>query len=184
MINESLINECKQGKRQAQRGLYDYLAPKLYSTCKRYLKQDADIEDVLAEAFVSIFTKIHTLREAAAIVSWAKRIAANQCLQVLRKQVNFNLSLDEIKQEPVYDRAPNHPIEHKELLQLLQYLPDGCRSVFNLFAIEGFTHKEISEMLHISEGTSKSQLNVAKNRLQQLVNVHYYQNAIKNEIAK
>ncbi|MNL22310.1 ECF RNA polymerase sigma factor SigR [compost metagenome] len=184
MINESLINECKQGNRQAQRGLYDYLSPKLYSTCKRYLKQDADIEDVLAEVFVAIFTKIHTLREAAAIVSWARRIAANQCLQVLRKQINFNLTLDDIKHEPVYDRAPDHPIEHKDLLQLLQHLPDGCRSVFNLFAIEGFAHKEIAAMLQISEGTSKSQLNVAKHKLQQLVNVHYYQNATKNGIAK
>lgn len=184
MINESLINECKQGKRQAQRALYDYLAPKLYSTCKRYLKQDADIEDVLAEAFVAIFTKIHTLKEAAAIVSWARKIAANQCLQVLRKQINFNLTLDDMKQEPVYDRAPDNSLAHKELLQLLQHLPLGCRSVFNLFAIEGFSHKEIGEMLQISEGTSKSQLNVAKNKLQQLVNVHYYQNVTKNGIAK
>ncbi|RQO31634.1 RNA polymerase subunit sigma-24 [Taibaiella sp. KBW10] len=184
MINEPLLNECKSGNRQAQRAVYDYLAPKLYSTCKRYLKQNEEIEDVLSEAFVTIFTKMHTLKAVEALVSWARKIAVNQCLQLLRKQVNFNLSLDDIKQEPAYDRSAHHEVEHKDLLQLLQFLPDGCRSIFNLFAIEGYAHKEIASMLDISEGTSKSQLNVAKNKLQHLVNAYYYQKSTNNGIAK
>lgn len=173
MSNEAIIQACISGERKAQHDLYLQLSPMLHSTCKRYLKHDMEIEDALAEAFVLIFTKLGTLKDAAALFGWAKRIAVNQCLQIIRKRVSFNLSLEDIKQEPVFEQSNSQALEHQDLLKLLQYLPDGCRSVFNLFVIEGYGHKEISEMLQISEGTSKSQMNVARIKLQKLVKHHY-----------
>ncbi len=172
------------GDRKAQHSLYVQLSPMLNSVCKRYLKQDTEVEDALAESFVLIFTKLNALKDADALFGWAKRVAVNQCLQIIRKRTSFNLSLDDIKQEPILESSSSQNLEHKELLQLLQYLPDGCRSVFNLFAVEGYSHKEISEMLQISEGTSKSQVNVARIKLQKLVK-HYYQIRIEeDEIAR
>lgn len=173
MTNEAIIQACISGERKAQHTLYLQLSPMLHSTCKRYLKNDLEIEDALAEAFVLIFTKLDTIKDTAALYGWAKRIAVNQCLQIIRKRVSFNISLDDIKQEPAFDQSSSQALEHKDLLKLLQYLPDGCRSVFNLFVVEGYSHREISEMLQISEGTSKSQVNVARIKLQKLVKHHY-----------
>lgn len=184
MIDETLIQACLKANRKAQHTLYIELSPMLYSTCKRYLKQVSDVEDVLADAFVQIFTKLNSLKDVNAIHGWAKRITVNQCLQFLRKKVNFNLSLEDLKQEPVFEKSNTENLEHKELLGLLEYLPEGCKSVFNLFAIEGFSHKDIAEMLQISEGTSKSQLNVARTKLQQLVKNRYDIKFEKNGIAK
>lgn len=184
MNNEAIIKACISGDRKAQHTLYLQLAPMLHSVCKRYLKAEMEIEDALAEAFVLIFTKMNTLKDAEALFGWAKRVAVNQCLQQLRKKVNFNLSLDDIKHEPVFEQSTTQELEHKDLLKLLDYLPDGCRSIFNLFAIEGYSHKEIAVLLQISEGTSKSQVNVARVKLQKLVKHHYDLKNEENGIAK
>ncbi len=184
MSNEAIIKACISGDRKAQHNLYLQLSPMLYSVCKRYLKLDMEIEDALAESFVLIFTRMNTLKDAGALYGWAKKVAVNQSLQLLRKKVNFNLSLDDIKQEPVFEQSTTQQLEHKDLLKLLDYLPDGCRSIFNLFAIEGYSHKEIAALLQISEGTSKSQVNVARVKLQKLVKHHYELKNEANGIAK
>lgn len=133
VIDELLLNECKAGNRSAQRTVYDYLGPKLYSVCKRYIKQDTDAEDVLAEIFYIIFTKMAMLKETAAFIAWCRKIAVNQCLQALRKKVNFHLSIDGSGQVPQQHYATSgHQSEQNDLLQLITYLPDGCRTVFNL----------------------------------------------------
>lgn len=164
-------------QREAQRKVYEYLSPKLYHTCRRYLKQEEEVEEALADAFYTIFTKIGQLKENAAFEGWARRIAVNQCLLFLRKKVNFNLYVDDIKTSLQPQSAEDTTLEEEDLLGLLDYLPDGCRTVFSLFAIEGFGHKEIAAMLNISEGTSKSQLNAAKTKLKELVGRLYYQKA-------
>ncbi len=163
--------------RDAQRKMYELMAPKLYQVCKRYLKKEEEIEEVLADAFVIIFTKIDQLKENAAFYSWAKRIAVNECLHLLKKNVNFNLYLEETSLKIQPEVAQDASLEEQDVLKLLNYIPEGCRTVFNLFVIEGYSHKEIAAMLKISEGTSKSQLNVAKTKLKDLVNNFYYQNA-------
>ena len=101
----------------------------------------------------------------------------NQCLMKLKKNVNFNLYLEDVslKNQPLTDEMCE--LEEEDLLNLLNYLPDGCKTVFSLFVIEGFSHKDIAEKLQISEGTSKSQLNVAKTKLKDLINQFYYQKA-------
>ena len=177
MIDIQLIQACKKQQRDAQRQVYELLARKLYYTCTRYLKKEEEIEEAMADAFYIIFTKIDQLKEELAFEGWAKKIAVNQCLMQLKKNVNFNLYLEDVslKNQPLTDEMCE--LEEEDLLNLLNYLPDGCKTVFSLFVIEGFSHKDIAEKLQISEGTSKSQLNVAKTKLKDLVNQFYYQKA-------
>lgn len=163
--------------RASQRQLYELMAPKLYQTCKRYLKKEEEIEEALADAFYTIFTKLDQLKEVLAFEAWARKIAVNQCLLTLRKNVNFNIYIDDIKHEPTLESANDTFLEAEDLMQLLNHIPEGCKTVFNLFAIEGFSHKEIAAMLGISEGTSKSQLNASRTKLKELVNNLYYQKA-------
>lgn len=149
------------------------MSPKLYYTCKRYLRQESEIEEIMADAFYMIFTKLDQLKETAAFEAWARRIAINLCLGNLRKNVSFNVSLDDVapSQQPFTLWSSN--MEERDILRLLQYLPEGCRTVFNLFVIEGYSHKEIAALLQISEGTSKSQLNFSRSKLKALVSQFY-----------
>jgi len=163
--------------RGSQRQLYELLAPKLYRTCKRYLKKEEEIEEVMADAFYTIFTKLDQLKEVLAFEAWARKITVNQCLLTLKKKVNFNIYLDDLKLEPKLETPEETVLDEEDLLQLLNHIPEGCKTVFNLFAIEGYSHKEIATMLGISEGTSKSQLNVSRTKLKELVNNLYYQKA-------
>lgn len=163
--------------RGSQRQLYELLAPKLYRTCKRYLKKEEEIEEVMADAFYTIFTKLDQLKEVLAFEAWARKITVNQCLLTLKKNINFNIYLDDMKMEPKLETADDTVLEEEDLLQLLNHIPEGCKTVFNLFAIEGYSHKEIATMLGISEGTSKSQLNASRTKLKELVNNLYYQKA-------
>lgn len=163
--------------REAQRQVYEQMAPKLYRTCKRYLKKEEEIEEALADAFYTIFTKLDQLKEFGAFEAWCRKITVNHCLATLKKKTNFNLYLDDVNvfSQPFTDEVTE--LEEKDLLNLLNHLPEGCKTIFNLFVIEGYAHKEIAAMLHISEGTSKSQLNASKTKLKELVNNLYYQKA-------
>lgn len=177
MINENILIACKKMHRDAQRQVYEIMAPKLYRVCKRYLKKEEEIEEVLADAFYIIFTKMDQLKEIGAFEGWARKITVNQCLHQLKKNVNFNLYLEDHSFKIQPQSATDTQLEEEDLLNLLNFIPEGCKTVFNLFAIEGFGHKEIATMLGISEGTSKSQLNAAKTKLKELVNNLYYQKA-------
>jgi len=163
--------------RDAQRQVYELMAPKLYRTCKRYLKKEEEIEEALADAFYTIFTKLDQLKELAAFEAWSRKITVNHCLATIKKKTNFNLYLDDVKllSQPFTDEVTE--LEEEDLLHLLNQLPEGCKTIFNLFVIEGYAHKEIATMLNISEGTSKSQLNASKTKLKELVNNLYYQKA-------
>ena len=173
MINEIQIAGCKKMQRDAQRQVYEYMSPRLYRTCKRYLKKEEEIEEVLADAFYIIFTKVEQLKEFGAFEAWARRITVNNCLLQLKKNLNFNLYLEDISysSQPLADEVTD--LEEEDLLNLLNYIPAGCQTIFNLFVIEGYSHKEIAEKLSISEGTSKSKLNAAKNKLKELVRTFY-----------
>jgi RNA polymerase sigma factor (sigma-70 family) len=163
--------------RDSQRRVYELMAPKLYHTCKRYLKSEEEIEEAVADAFYTIFTKLDQLKETKAFEAWARKIAVNMCLLSLKRKVNFNIYIEDMARADEPSHSQPASLEEDDLLHLLTYLPEGCRTVFNLFAIEGFSHKEIATMLNISEGTSKSQLNVSRSKLKELVNNVYYQNA-------
>ncbi len=164
-------------QREAQRQLYELMAPKLYRTCKRYLKKEEEVDEALADTFYTIFTKLNQLKEFGAFEGWARKIAVNNCLAMIKKNTNFNIYLDDVKTLVQPFSAEVTDLEEEDLLNLLNFIPAGCKTIFNLFAIEGYSHKEIAAMLSISEGTSKSQLNVAKTKLKDLVNNLYYQKA-------
>lgn len=173
-MNENLILACRKMQRDAQRQVYEYMSPKLYRTCKRYLKKEEEIEEVLADAFYTIFTKIDQLKETGAFEAWARKITVNNCLHQLKRNVNFNIYLEDTKFSVQPESLPDTQLEEEDLLRLLNRIPEGCKAIFNLFVIEGYGHKEIAQMLQISEGTSKSQLNVAKTKLKELIGQHYY----------
>lgn len=177
MINETQIANCKKMNRDAQRQVYETMAPKLYRLCKRYLKKEEEVEEALADSFYTIFTKIDQLKEFQAFEAWARKITVNHCLATIKKSTNFNMYLDDVTMlsQPFTEAVNN--LEEEDLLNLLNHIPEGCKTVFNLFVIEGYGHKEIAQNLNISEGTSKSQLNAAKTKLKELVNKLYYQKA-------
>jgi RNA polymerase sigma factor (sigma-70 family) len=170
-MERELLLECQRNNRNAQRQVYEKMAGKLYLVCKRYLKNDEDIEEALADTFYKIFTKISQLNNPDIFEAWARKIAVNECLQKLRATKQLHISLEEnhiISSDPTIEDTSFE----KDILSLLNFLPEGCRAIFNLFAIEGYPHKEIAHMLSISEGTSKSQLSVARKKLQELL-VHH-----------
>lgn len=167
-MDKELLLECQRNDRNAQRKVYEKMAGKLYAICKRYLKNDEDIEDVLADTFYKIFTKIKQLQNPEVFDAWAKKITVNECLQKLRANKSLHISLEENHVDSSVSSFENISFE-KDILNLLNFLPEGCRAIFNLFAIEGYPHKEIAMMLSISEGTSKSQLNFARKKLQELL---------------
>jgi len=166
-MDKELLMECRRNSRNAQRQVYEQLAGKLYAVCRRYLKSDEDIEEVLADTFFKIFTKMNQLQDLETFEAWAKKIAVNECLQKLRVNKKLHVSLED--NQMIADESYEEASFEKDILGLLHFLPEGCRAIFNLFAIEGYPHKEIAVMLSISEGTSKSQLNFARKKLQELL---------------
>ncbi|ROI06652.1 MULTISPECIES: sigma-70 family RNA polymerase sigma factor [unclassified Chryseobacterium] len=167
-MERELLLECQRNGRNAQRKVYEKMAGRLYSVCRRYLKNDEDIEEVLADTFYKIFMKIGQLKNPDTFDAWAKKIAVNECLQRLRADKALFISLEENFVD-VSEGSTDTISFEKDILNLLNFLPEGCRAIFNLFAIEGYPHKEIAAMLSISEGTSKSQLNFARKKLQELL---------------
>ena len=153
-----LINKCIKGELKAQRELYDRYAAKLMPVAMRYGKSQEDAEDILQDAFVKIFNSLESFRQEAQFLTWLKRIVINTSINHNRRKLYEQPMLD-IEKTPLHvekELIISH-LHFTEIMAMLQKLPIGCRTVFNLFAIEGFQHKEIAEQLEISEGTSKSQ---------------------------
>jgi len=127
-------------------------------------------EDILITAFTKIFEKIEQFKSEGSFEGWIRRIVVNEALTYLRKNRSMYLEteLDQVDYEPQYERLSDH-LETEDLLRMIQELPTGYRIVFNLYAIDGFTHKEIAEQLGISENTSKSQLSRARTYLQKVL---------------
>lgn len=174
-MEENLIIQCRKMHRASQKQVYEILAPKLYWVCKRYLKKEEEIEEALTDAFYTIFTKINQLKENLAFEGWAKKIVVNQCLLTIRKNKENNLYLEDVSVHPIAENSNDTFLEEEDLLKLLNHLPKGAKTIFVLYAIEGYSHKEIAEQLEISEGTSKSQLNVARTKLKELIEMYYNQ---------
>lgn len=166
-----LVLGCRRNDRGSQRRLYDAFAGRMLVVCLRYTKDRADAEDVLQEAFVKVFEKIHTYRFEAPLRGWIKAVVVNTALNHLRsrKPWQFTEGLEGAAQELEPTATPISGLHLDELLSLIGRLPTGCRTVFNLYAVEGYQHHEIAEMLGISEGTSKSQYSRARHLLQKML---------------
>jgi RNA polymerase sigma factor (sigma-70 family) len=171
MEMEQLIRGCLDGKRNAQKQFYEYFAPKMMGVCLRYADDVAMAEDFLQEGFIKVFTNLKSYRSEGSIEGWVRRIMVNTALEILRKSDVLKHSVDIETAYSVSDDFPDafKQLTTAELLKHIQALPAGFRTVFNLFAIEGYGHQEIAEMLNISEGTSKSQYARAKAWLQKRI---------------
>lgn len=164
-----LIERSKAGNRNAQQQLYQKLTIPMMGVCLRYMKNQQDAEDVLLEGFYKVFSNLEkfTYESEIAFFGWVKRIMINESLMKLRKNKDIQLmAINEDLDEEV-DISPLEGLNTAYLLNLIQSIPVGYRTVFNLYEIEGFTHEEIAEKLGISKGTSKSQLFKAKKLLRE-----------------
>ena len=167
----ALVEGCQRQDRTIQRLLYERYAGKLFVVCKRYVKDVAEAEDVLQDSFVKIYRHIDSFRFECPLEAWLKRIVINTALKFLRKQKPWEHTTDVQEMAPELAQADTSlpALNYQYLLQLIQELPPGCRTVFNLYAIEGYNHPEIARMLDIAEGTSKSQYARARTLLQQKI---------------
>ena len=165
---QELVQACIRQERLAQRQLYELFASKLLVTAMRYMKNKADAEDVLQDSFIKIYQKLPTFRFDCPLEAWLRKIVVNTALKQLQNQPNWmqhtdaQLVSDEVEQQDI--TLSNFQFD--QLMEIVQTLPDGCRTIFNLYAIEGYQHNEIAEMLGVSEGPSKSQYSRARSLLQ------------------
>lgn len=168
-FESQLIQKCCDGNRTAYREFYELYAGQLLVVAMRYMKTREEAEDVLQEAYIKAFKNLASFDKRSSLKTWLIRITINTALNQLRKRHEMiNWTTPEVVDKKV-DTLPIDHLQIAELIELIQQLPTGCQLVFNLFAIEGFSHKEIAEKLAISEGTSKSQLSRAKELLRAMI---------------
>jgi RNA polymerase sigma factor (sigma-70 family) len=163
---QELIDGCRKGDRSFQRALYDRFSRKMLVVCLRYSKSSAEAEDILQEAFVKVFQGIKDFRQESKLETWITRIMVNTALNAQRKKLYLFPMVDVEDTNLTEEEVSVTGMNVQDLLEMIQSLPQGCQVVFNMFAIEGYSHKEIADILGISEGTSKSQYARARALLQ------------------
>jgi RNA polymerase sigma-70 factor (ECF subfamily) len=170
MTNERhLVEACIRNERTAQRQLYELFASKFYAIAVRYMKDEEDAADVLQDTFVKVFKHVNTFRFDCPFEAWARRILINTALKALQKKKRrgYQVDAEEMTNQLSEKATDISNMALEELMGLIHELPDGCQTIFNLYAIEGYKHHEIADLLDISEGTSKSQYSRAKQILKQ-----------------
>jgi RNA polymerase sigma-70 factor (ECF subfamily) len=171
MTDEQIVQGCIANNALAQKHLYDKFSRKMMGVCLRYCDNTEEAEDVLQNGFVTVFQKIESYKGTGSLEGWIRKVMVNTALTNIRKNKNLKLNIELDSVEYMLPSA-NHitqSIAAKDLLKIIQTLPTGFKTVFNLYAIEGYSHKEIGDMLGITEGTSKSQYSRAKAYLQKLI---------------
>lgn len=171
MNDETLVDECVSGNAKAQRMLFERYSAKMLGVAIRYIKDKERTEDVLQDAFIKVFKNLKKFKHDGSLEGWIRRIVVNTALDQLRKNKKrqSNVELDDSFFELATDSFTEERLQAESLLNLVQQLPEGYRTVFNLFAIEGYSHKEIAKKLNISENTSKSQYSRAKSVLRDVL---------------
>jgi RNA polymerase sigma factor (sigma-70 family) len=164
---QTLIRDAQKGKMRAQRRLYELYAAEMLGVCYRYTKSVHDAEDVLQEGFMKVFAHIGQFEGKGELGAWIRRIMVNTSINYLKKHAHYRMDMvfGEPAMHPVSQDTPDLHLEAKELCSLIRQLPTGYQAVFNLHAVEGFSHVEIGRMLGISENTSRSQYMRARNLL-------------------
>ncbi|MFT2007585.1 RNA polymerase sigma factor [Pontibacter sp. 13R65] len=166
MTEQELIAGCQRAESKAQKCLYERFAASMYGVCLRYLKNQMDAEEALLNGFMKIYQHIGQYEAKGSFEGWVRRIMVNEALGFLRKKEPLHMAIEDSHIQVAATTGADQELAEEELLELLQNLPAGYRAVFNLYAIEGYGHKEIADMLGITEGTSKSQLSKARAMLQ------------------
>jgi len=171
MNEKELVQEVLKGQQTAQKQLFDKYAPQMMTICNRYSKSPDQASDMLQEGFITVFQKLEQFDGSGSLAGWIRRVIVTSALNVLRKEKKFNYS-EEVESaigvESNFTDAISE-MSYQELTALIQKMPKGYRTVFNLFAIEGYSHKEIASLLEVSESTSKTQYRKAKIYLQKLI---------------
>lgn len=165
-----LIKKCLKGERKAQREIYDRFSSKMLGVCRRYVRSQYDAEEVLSNGFIKVFNNLKYYRSEGSFEGWIRKIMVREALNFLRREKAFFEETEENTLEILAPVEEQRELEVQDLLRLIDELPTGYRTVFNLFAIEGYNHAEIAYELGISEGTSKSQLSKARKMLQVRMN--------------
>ncbi|MEO6071532.1 MAG: sigma-70 family RNA polymerase sigma factor [Chitinophagaceae bacterium] len=171
MTEEAILEGCIANKPTAQKELYQKYSGKMLAVCYRYGHNREDAEDMLQEGFIKVFSQIHTFESRGALEGWIRRIMVHTCINILKKNKKFNESVDLIHATSLQVREETIPsiIQAKQVVECIRLLPLGYRTVLNLYAIEGFSHREIGNMLDIEESTSRSQYTRSKAMLEEIL---------------
>jgi len=171
MTEDAILKGCLINDATAQRELYNKYSAKMLAVCYRYAHNREDAQDMLQEGFIKIFLQMHTFENRGAFEGWIRRIIVHTCINILKKNKKFNESVDIIHATGIQVREESVPaiIQAKQVIECIRVLPIGYRTVLNLYAIEGYTHREISGMLDIEESTSRSQYTRAKAMLEDIL---------------
>ncbi|MEM0997672.1 MAG: sigma-70 family RNA polymerase sigma factor [Bacteroidota bacterium] len=171
MDESELIAGCLKGSKRHQKALYDLFSGRMMGLCMRYAASEEEAEDILQEGFVTVFRKIDTYQGTGELGAWVRKVVLNAALMNYRrnKKHRFQVDIDEVVHQPATDDNIFQQLSARDLLAMVQLLPARCRMVFNLYAVEGYNHREIGEQLEISVGTSKSQFSRARHLLKEMI---------------
>jgi RNA polymerase sigma factor (sigma-70 family) len=177
-----LIKKCLNNDRVSQKQLYQQYADVMLGVCYRYTKSLVDAEDVLQEGFIRVFKNLHQYRHQGELGAWIRRIMVTTALNFLKRNARYqnDLAFDKLEMHPVTDENPEVLLDTKELASLIQQLPTGYQTIFNLHAVEGYTHVEIGELLGITDGTSRSQYARARALMIVWVKKYYSDNKLQS----
>ena len=171
MTEEAILQGCLKNNAAAQKTLYEKYSGKMLVVCYRYAHNREDAEDMLQEGFIKVFSQIHTFENRGALEGWIRRIIVHTCINILKKNKKFADSVNIIYAKSIHIREEMIPsiMQAKQVVECIRLLPLGYRTVLNLYAIEGFSHKEIGHLLEIEESTSRSQYTRAKAMLEEIL---------------
>ncbi len=172
-IYKYLIQRCKKGDRKAQNELYKLFAAAMYNVCRRMMGDEDDAKDVLQDTFIDAFTKLDSLQNELIFPAWLKKIAVNNCINAIRKKKHELSDIDEHGDvaEIVENDVDYTNYKAEKILKAMDQISEGCRVVANLYLFEGYDHKEISQILSISESASKAQYSKAKSKIRKILNL-------------
>lgn len=171
MDDEALIDDCISGNARAQKSLFDRFAPKMLGVVLRYVNDKERANDILQDSFIKIFQNLTSFKKDGSLEGWVRRIVVNTALDYLRRNKKYlgHVEITDISLNVSNSSDAIGKLEKDSLMDIIQSLPEGYRTVFNLYAIEGYSHKEIADKLEITENTSKSQYSRAKTAIQKLL---------------
>ena len=166
-----MLQGCLENLATAQQALYDRFSARMLGVCYRYARNREDAEDMMQEGFMKVYSQIHQFRNTGALEGWIRRIVVHTCINILKKNKKFSDSVDLIHASSIQMNEYNIPsiLQAKQVVECIRLLPLGYRTVLNLYAIEGFSHKEIGAILDIEESTSRSQYTRARSLLEDIL---------------
>ncbi|WP_431137152.1 RNA polymerase sigma factor [Psychroserpens mesophilus] len=167
--NTALLKKAAKNSREAQHELFKVHAPKMLSVCRYYIKDIQNAESVMLSGFFKAFTNLNTFKHQGSFEGWLRKIMVRESISFIRQQKHLEFSIEEVSIPQDYSNNIHTEIEVAQIQQLIDELPEGYKMIFVMYAIEGYKHFEIADLLHISEGTSKSQLFKARQMLQKKI---------------